>query len=207
MVALSVVDEGYREYMLTATAYITAGGSSSRFRQDKSLYLYRGKPLIQHVFDALRAVFPAVYIVANNSEKYSFLVTDVIPDLVTGLGPIGGLYTALAHAETERIFFCGCDMPHISAGLVRYLAGLASGYDVVVPVVPKGYDPLHAVYAKRCLPFVKDSLEAGRKKIIAFYPQVRVRQVSVDEMQRFGPWQELLFNINYKHEIGASRNK
>lgn len=191
--------------MHTATAYITAGGSSSRFRQDKSLYLYRGKPLIQHVVDALRAVFPAVYIVANDGQKYAFLGADVIPDLVRGLGPVGGLYTALAHADAERIFFCGCDMPHISAGLVRHLADLSSGYDVVVPVVPKGYDPLHAVYAKACLPLVESSIRAGRKKIIAFYPRARVREVPVEEMSRFGSWEDMLYNINYKHEAGPGR--
>ena len=183
------------------TAYITAGGSSSRFREDKSLFIYRGKPLIQHVYDLLRDLFPQVCVIANDSGKYSFLNTEIIADLVKGFGPKGGLYTALAHAATERIFFCGCDMPNISAGLVRYLVELSAGYDVVVPVVPKGYDPLHAVYAKQCLPFVKYSIESGRRKIIEFYPRVRVREVHVEEMQRFGNWEDMLFNINYKHEV------
>jgi hypothetical protein len=49
------------------------------------------------------------------------------------------------------------------------MAGLSSDYDVVVPVVPKGYDTLHAVYAKHCLPFGKDSIESGRKKILAVF--------------------------------------
>jgi molybdopterin-guanine dinucleotide biosynthesis protein A len=185
---------------MTITAYITSGGSSSRFKEDKSLFLYRGKPLIQHVYDRLNGLFPKVYVIANDAAKYFFLNAEIIPDVVEGFGPKGGLYTALVHAQTEGIFFCGCDMPNISAGLVRYLLELAPGYDVVVPVVPKGYDPLHAVYAKRCLAFVKDSVESGRRKITAFYPQVRVRGVTVEEMQRFGNWEEMLFNINYKHE-------
>jgi molybdenum cofactor guanylyltransferase len=85
------------------------------------------------------------------------------------------------------------------------MVALSSDYDVVVPVVPKGYDPLHAVYSKRCLAFVKDSVESGRKKIISFYPQVRVREVPVEEMQRFGNWEEMLFNVNYKHDIAEFR--
>jgi len=182
------------------TAYITAGGSSLRFKEDKSLFLYRGKALIQHVYDTLGALFPKVCIIANDGGKYAFLTDSVIPDLVQGLGPMGGLYTALAHARSERIFFCGCDMPHLSPGLIKYLAELAAGYDVVVPVVPKGYDPLHAVYAKQCLPLVKKSIEAGAKKIIAFFPGVRVREVSVDEMQVFGSWETMLFNINYRDD-------
>ena len=190
---------------MKATAYITAGGSSSRFKEDKSLFLYRGKPLIQHVYDVLSIIFPCVRVIADDGTKYSFLKTEVIPDLVKGFGPMGGLYTALAHAEAKRIFLCGCDMPNISEGLVRYMVALSSDYDVVVPVVPKGYDPLHAVYSKGCLPFVQDNIESGTKKITAFYPRVRIREVTVQEMQRFGNWEEMLFNINYKHEAGTSR--
>jgi molybdopterin-guanine dinucleotide biosynthesis protein A len=186
------------------TAYITAGGSSSRFTEDKSLYLYRGKPLVQHVYDVLKSIFPSVFVIADKAGKYCFLKTEVIPDLVKGFGPKGGLYTALAHAPSERIFFCGCDMPNISEGLVRHMVALSNDYDVVVPVVPKGYDPLHAVYSKQCLPFVKDSIASGRKKIIAFYPQVRVREVPAEEMQRFGNWEEMLCNVNYKHDITES---
>jgi len=182
------------------TAYITAGGSSLRFKGDKSLFPYRGKALIQHVYDALSKLFPKVCIIANDYGKYAFLTTDVIPDLVQGIGPKGGLYTALVHARSERLFFCGCDMPHLSHGLIKYLVELSAGYDVVVPVVPKGYDPLHAVYSKQCLPLIKNSIEAGNKKIIAFFHRARVREVSVDEMRQFGNWEKMLFNINYRHD-------
>jgi len=187
------------------TAYITSGGKSRRFKEDKSLYLYRGKPLIQHVYDILSAIFPSVCVIADDASKYSFLKTDVIADLVKGFGPQGGLLTALSHAETERIFFCGCDMPNISVGLVNHLVELSSEYDVVVPVVPKGYDPLHAVYSKRCLKHVKESMKSGKRKIIAFYPFVKVREVTVEEIRQFGDWEKMLFNINYKHEVAASR--
>jgi molybdopterin-guanine dinucleotide biosynthesis protein A len=185
---------------MDTTAYITAGGNSRRFKQDKSLYPYRGKALIQHVYDTLGALFPKVCIVANDCDKYNFLGADVVPDLVQGIGPMGGLYTALAHARSERIFFCGCDMPNLTRDLISFMVGLAADYDVVVPVVPKGYDPLHAIYSKQCLPFIKDSIAAGDKKIRGFFHRVRLREVSVDEMRQFGDWEHMLFNINYRHD-------
>jgi len=182
------------------TAYITAGGNSRRFHGDKSLHSYHGKALIQHVHDTLSALFTRVCIVANDHDKYNFLAADVIADLVQDFGPMGGLYTALAHARSERIFFCGCDMPHMSRGLINYLVKLSADHDVVIPVVPKGYEPLHAVYSKQCLPFIKNSIEAGDKKIRSFFDRVNLRKVCVDEMRQFGEWQEMLFNINYRHE-------
>ena len=186
------------------TAYITAGGSSRRFKEDKSLYSYCGKTLIQNVYDTLSGFFQQVFIIANEDKKYAFLTADVIPDLVEGFGPLGGLYTALVHARPERIFFCGCDMPHLSPGLISYMVELSADYDVVVPVVPKGYEPVHAVYSKQCLPFVKNSIDSGDKRIVAFYSRVRVREVSVDEMGQFGDWEKMLFNINYPHEAAPS---
>jgi molybdopterin-guanine dinucleotide biosynthesis protein A len=189
---------------MNITAYITAGGNSRRFKEDKSLYSYCGKALIQNVYDTLSGFFPQVSIIANEYAKYGFLTADVIPDLVQGFGPLGGLYSALVHTRSERIFFCGCDMPHLSHGLINYLVGLSAGYDVVVPVVPKGYEPVHAVYSKQCVPFIENSIDSGNKKITAFYHRVRVREVSVDEMQQFGDWEKMLFNINYRHEAALS---
>ncbi len=189
---------------MDTTAYITAGGNSRRFQGDKSLYPYRGKALIRHVYDTLGALFPKVCIVANDCAKYAFLTADVIPDLVQGFGPMGGLYTALEHARSERIFFCGCDMPHLSPGLISYLVELSADHDVVVPVVPKGYDPLHAVYSKQCLPFIKNSIENGDTKIRALFHRVRLREVSVDEMRQFGDWEDMLFNINYPHDAAPA---
>ncbi len=186
---------------MNITAYITAGGNSRRFKEDKSLYSYRGKALIQSVYDTLSEFFPQIVIITNEYGKYGFLAADVIPDRVQDFGPLGGLYSALMHARSERIFFCGCDMPYLSHGLINYLVGLSEGYDVVVPVVPKGYEPVHAVYSKQCMPFIKNSIDSGNKKIIAFYHHVRVREVSVDEMQQFGDWKKMLFNINYRHEV------
>jgi molybdopterin-guanine dinucleotide biosynthesis protein A len=189
---------------MNTTAYITAGGNSRRFKEDKSLYSYRGKALIQNVYETLSGFFPQVFIIANEYKKYEFLTADIIPDLVQGFGPLGGLYTALVHARSERIFFCGCDMPHLSHCLINYMVELSVDYDVVVPVVPKGYEPVHAVYSKQCLPLIKNSIDSGDKRIIAFYNRVRVREVSVDEMGQFGDWEKMLFNINYRHEAAPS---
>jgi len=92
----------------------------------------------------------------------------------------------------------------LSRDLITYMLKLSTGYDVVVPVVPKGYDPVHAVYSKQCLSHIKSSIDAGNKKIIPFFDHVRVREVPVDEMRQFGNWETMLFNINYRHDADPS---
>ena len=47
------------------TAIILAGGKSSRMGEDKGLMLYNGKPMIQHVIDAVLPLTNCILISAN----------------------------------------------------------------------------------------------------------------------------------------------
>ena len=42
-------------------------------------------------------------------------------DLVPRRGPLGGVYTALTTSQAEDLLFLSCDMPFVSAGLLRTL--------------------------------------------------------------------------------------
>lgn len=74
----------------TVDAYIISGGRSVRFKQDKSLYEFNGKPLIGHVYDAIKPLFRNISIIADDTVKYRFLGIDTHPDIIPGLGPLGG---------------------------------------------------------------------------------------------------------------------
>jgi molybdopterin-guanine dinucleotide biosynthesis protein A len=64
--------------------------------------------------------------------------------------------------------------------------------------------PLHAVYSKACLPPMLRRLEANRLKIVGFLPEVRVRTVSADELQRFDPDLLAFQNLNTPEEFQAA---
>jgi len=100
------------------SAYILAGGQSKRFGQDKSLYSLEDRPLIQHVFDIITPLFPKIYIIANDPDKFNFLPVKVYPDLISGLGPAGGIYTALDHLKEDRAFIFACDLPYLNDGFI-----------------------------------------------------------------------------------------
>jgi len=128
--------------------FIIAGGKSSRFGQDKSLYEFEGKPLIMHAYDALSKVFSDISIIANDKEKFSIPGVEVYPDIIPDLGPIGGLYTVLSQLkEGERAFIVPCDMPFLDSDLIEYMANIPAMYDVIVPMPEGNYEPLHAIYS------------------------------------------------------------
>ena len=87
-------------------------------------------------------------------------------------------------------------MPFLCLPLLRYMLPLASGHDVVIPRVGGYLEPLHAIYAKACLPAMAGLLKQGRRQIIAFFDEVRVRYVEEDEVDRFDPRHLSFVNIN-----------
>jgi molybdopterin-guanine dinucleotide biosynthesis protein A len=185
-------------------AFIIAGGKSRRFGSDKLLYPYRGRPLIRHSADIMLKIFSGVSIIANNGERFAFLGLPWYPDLVEGVGPLAGIFTALTHCRADRCFVTGGDMPGLDEGFIRHLAGLSEGYDVTVPVAGGEYEALHAVYSRNCLAPVRSAIDAGERRIVSFFPKVKVREVGEDVIARFAGPAEMFRNINFRDDIDGA---
>jgi len=187
-----------------ASAAVLAGGASRRMGRDKSLLRLGHQPLIERVLDRLALVSDDLLVVTNAPEKYAWLAGRVrfVPDPVgPGKGPLAGIAGALRAARHDRVIVVATDMPFLNAELLRHLVALCDGADVVVPVIRPGRpETLHAVYHRRCLPFVEDALAAGQYRVVAFFPRVRVREVPGDDVRRFDPEFRSFWNANTPQE-------
>ena len=83
-------------------AFILAGGKSSRMGADKGLIDLDGSPMIQSTIDVLELLDIPVNIIANNGA-YIKLGQPIYEDILQDKGPLGGIYTALAKAKTDRV--------------------------------------------------------------------------------------------------------
>ena len=193
--------DGVNQLGKNLSAYIIAGGKSSRFKQDKGMYPYNGKPMIQHVFEAIKPAIDDIIIVADDTDKYSFTGAQTIPDIIPGLGPLGGLYTALSHKQEGRIFTVPCDMPYLNSDFISYMTSIHGDYDLIIPYIGNYYQPLHAIYSTTCLPYVKNLIDTGEKRIIAFYDKVTVRKISEEEIEFYDDPLRMFQNINYSENI------
>jgi molybdopterin-guanine dinucleotide biosynthesis protein A len=137
-----------------------------------------------------------VLLIANVHAPYGRLPARLVGDVYPGKGSLGGIYTALQAARYDACLVVACDMPFLNAGLLRYLIGLAPGYDVVVPRVEGFPETLHAIYGKRCLDPIQRRLLAGQLKIVGFFDEVRVRYVERDDVARFDPQFRSFLNMN-----------
>ncbi len=178
------------------TGIILAGGRSRRMGRDKALLELRGKALIRYVLEPFADLFPEVIIVANDIPPFEPMGVPVVSDLMPGAGAMGGLYTGLVYASFPHAFVAACDMPFISPEAVRLLLDRADRFDVVLPSFPDGFHPLHAVYSRRCERPVAKRLAAGSLRIIDFFPEVRVLEVSAEEIGEVDPEGRSVWNLN-----------
>ncbi len=183
------------------TGIVLAGGKSSRMGFNKALIEFGGRRLIEIAVDRLSGLFPEVLIVANDPDPYAHLRIPVIPDLIPGSGSLGGLYTGLASASHPRAFFAACDMPFLNPDLINLLVREAEGWDVVVPRVAGELHPMHAVYSKSCLPFMKEAIDSGRLKIAGFFPRVSVKPIEDVTLRTVDPDLLGLMNLNTPLEL------
>lgn len=183
------------------SAFVIAGGKGNRFGGDKLNHLYRGKPLISHSVDVLTEIFSDVAIIANDCGRFAYLGLPCFADIVQNAGPLAGILTALHYSPAERTCAVAGDMPNISAELLVYLADISKDYDVTVPVFRGEFEPLHAVYSKKCEKVIREALERGERRIVSFFNEVRVRKVSEEEMRAFAYPEKIFFNVNYREDL------
>jgi len=189
------------------TISIQAGGQSSRMGEDKALKTFLGRPLIQRVIERLRPIADEILVTTNRPEDYLFLDLRLFTDLKPGRGALGGLYTAIASASHPIVGVIACDMPFASAKLIEMASRLLveEEADVVIAKSEEGYEPLHAVYRRQtCLAAIESAIDADQWKVIAWFPKVKIRILTSEELKQFDPSGLAFWNVNTPDEFAKA---
>ena len=189
------------------TGVLLAGGNSSRMGRNKALMPLAGRRLVDRALGVLAGLFDDLLMVTNTPDLYADLGIRMVPDLVAGKGALGGIHSAIHHAAAPHCLVVACDMPFLNAGVLRYLADQRAEYDVVVPNVNGRPQPLHAVYGKACLQPIARRLESDRLHVVGFFPDVRVREVTADELVAFDPEGLSFRNLNTPEEFADAERR
>jgi FdhD protein len=186
---------------------ILAGGNSRRMGSNKALLPYEGGRFIEAIHRQMAALFREVLLVTDTPELFDFLPCRKVPDLIPGMGPLSGVHSGLHHSSVPYIFAVACDMPYLNPALIRHLATLVEGSDVVIPETGKGLEPLHAIYGKNALRPMEEALHAGKGRIVSFFDKVRIRKVDREEVSRFDPGFQSFRNINTPEDYYRIRER
>ncbi|HVI06831.1 MAG TPA: molybdenum cofactor guanylyltransferase [Candidatus Binatia bacterium] len=188
------------------SAFILAGGQSSRMGADKAFVELDGKTLLARALDLARSVSPDVSIVGPREKFARF--APVIEDIFPGRGPLAGIHAALRSSPTSLNFVVAVDTPFISAALARYLIAQAGGFPEAQAVLPRSDGYTHLLCALYRRPFgdvAERALLAGKNKIEPLFSEIAVRIVEQDELETAGFSATLFRNLNTPADIEAER--
>jgi molybdopterin-guanine dinucleotide biosynthesis protein A len=181
--------------------FVLTGGQSRRMGRDKALLPIEGSggpsSLVERTAAHVRAAAGSVTLIGM-PERYASLGLPVAADITPGVGPIGGLCTALDITRAEWNLVVACDMPGVNEAFFRSLidAACASNALCLVPETASGLHPLCAVYHRRARVVVASAIS---HKSFKMHDLLKTLEAA--------PWPvadaSLLANVNTPLEWGA----
>ena len=171
---------------------ILAGGASTRMGTDKASIRFEGSKLLERSVVMLSDVFTSVAISGGSGAPATSLV---IPDLVPGLGPMGGLDAAYGVAEGRAVFLLAVDMPFVDVSTVRAIVEPPTpAMSVRVPFAAGRRQPLCAVYGSGIGPVVHDRTKGGDRSMGSLFDRVDVEEI-------LGLDDDLFTNVNTQADL------
>jgi molybdopterin-guanine dinucleotide biosynthesis protein A len=189
------------------TGIILAGGKNSRMGTNKAFLEINGIRIIDRVIAVYKKLFSDIIIVTNSPLSYvEFPDAVIVTDIYKGKGALGGIYTGLFYAKSNRSFVAACDMPFLDEKFIHYLTEQKGNFDVIVPLLSEGYQPLHAIYSRNCLPHIKKMLIADRLKIDRLYKDVKLCCINEEKIKLFDESKHLFLNINTPQDLDEQQS-
>ncbi len=187
------------------TGIVLAGGHSRRLGRNKAREYFGERMLIERVVGTLSPLCRDILLVSSE-EQYDAIASinlnvRVVVDLYPGKAAFGGLYTGLVYSTEPHGLVVACDMPFLNGKLLSYLVGLTDDFDLIVPVVEGLREPLHAVYAKKCLPYIKKLLDEGELQMLKLFDLVKTLYVPEEEINKYDPQHLSFININTPQDM------
>lgn len=185
---------------------ILAGGRSSRFGgAPKGLARVGGARLVDRAAAALGSVCDDLVLVAHAPDAAAWLPgARVVADVRPGLGALGGVHAALAHAGAA-VIVVAWDMPFVPASLLAELRDVGRrGADAVVPVGDDGPEPLCAFYGPRCLAAAGALLDRGERRARALAESVDTVWLAADRLARHGDPAVTMLSVNAPADLARA---
>lgn len=190
--------------LVNATGVLIAGGKSRRMGRDKRFLKVGGKSVFDRTLSLLMGTFvETIIVLAEPIDSLDVRGCRVVYDVIPNAGSLGGLYTGLLAASQPRIFAVACDMPFLDLELIRFMASFDDTADVIVAKLEGQFQPMHAIYSKRCAEFLKAMAERHDLKIQALYrtEELRVAVVGANDLSSFGSGLRSFQNINTPDDL------
>lgn len=182
------------------TIGILVGGASRRMGLDKALLSVDGVTLLERTAAMAATVSDKVVLLGRPTFGLPRLVAPlrVVADVHPGIGPIGGLEALLLARREDACLLLACDMPRLSAELLKRLWQRACAEPEADAVIcatggpARRWHPCCGVYRPSVLPVVEDAIRAQGYGVMQLLSRLRVEALELagDEARWVENWNE-----------------
>ena len=168
---------------------------------DKGLQMFRGKRLIDHVYERLAPQVGGIIINANqNHDAYKSFGVRVVSDAIGNFaGPLAGLHAGLSVSRRPYLATVPCDSPFVPEDLVeRLMARLnESGAAIAVATTGGRPEPVFCLVRRSVLGSLTIFLKSGGRKVYDWYASLPLVEVDFDDQAA------AFSNINTREELAS----
>jgi molybdopterin-guanine dinucleotide biosynthesis protein A len=183
--------------------FVTAGGQSRRFGQDKALVKLGDEVMLARMCRIVSEVTGSAIIIADRQRPYAGFGALVIEDLWPGEGPLGGIVTALlatqkAPPHCAWNLIVSCDMPFLTSEFLAYLVARASASaaQAVVPESTHGREPLCTCWHTAAAAELQAAFEGGMRRVNDALKLLNAEVLDESHWKRFDSAGRLFWNMN-----------
>ncbi|MCP4748529.1 MAG: molybdenum cofactor guanylyltransferase [Desulfobacteraceae bacterium] len=182
----------------TCSAVILSGGLNSRMGgKNKAFLKIGGLTILDRLIHTLSPFFSEILLVTREPGLYSGVKVKVVTDIFEYRASLAGIHAGLCKCKSDFAFIVPCDAPFIDPELVRYVLNQAkSCFDIIAPQIRGRFEPLCAVYSKRCIPLIEEQLEKKDFKIIRFFHKMNLKLLPEEDIEKIDPQMHSFFNVN-----------
>jgi len=174
---------------------------------NKAFLKVGGQTILKRVLDSISPFFEEILLVTRRPELYTDLPLRIVTDIYPARSSLTGIHAGLKNAAAPLSFVLPCDAPFVQPDLVRFLLGeIEPALDVIVPLIDNHYEPLCAIYSKRCLPFIEDQLDRDDFTILNFFDRINLKTIPAQRIKTADDGMVSFFNVNTPEALKASQN-
>ena len=181
------------EALLTdLSAFILAGGKSTRMGTNKALIKIDNQDMILHSLNLAAKFTKAVFISGEKAEYHGFNIP-MVKDKINDIGPLGGIFSCLQQSTSTYNLFLPCDVPYLSESVIQKLINsiFTNNYQAVIAKSHKGNEPLISVMNKNILPTIQTQIELTDYKMQNLLAKINYSFIDFSELSNSNT---LLFN-------------
>lgn len=181
------------------SAIILAGGQNLRMGQNKALIMWKGKRLLNWVYDAIKPLCSRIIISANEINSL-YPEASIIPDRYKGIGPVGGIEAGLSNSQTELNIIVSCDTPGLTTDFFEYMISRHGDYEISIPIHDGINEPMIGIYNRSVLSRFQEAISKKLYKPPAIIKSCNYQEVPINQEMNFFH-NDLFLNLNRPEDL------